>query len=337
MKLIVTIKDIAKELGISKSTVSRALADQWDVNAETRKLVLETAKRMNYQPNMLAQHLIQGNTKTIGLVVPEFHNSFFTQVIIGIQNILHKEGYLLLITQSNESAEVECQNIKMLKSNRVDGLIISITSQGNHDFYQEILDEGIPIIFFNRICESIKAPRVVIEDRKMTFLATEHLIDVGCKNIAYLSGPENLSISNMRKQGYIDALVKHNLEVDENLIVTAGLQQADGETAMLSLLDKGIIPDAVFGFNDPVALGAMRVIKQRGYKIPDDIAVMGFSESRSATLVEPQLTTTEQPLAEIGETVAQLMLKKLNNRYIEHQTVYLEAHLNIRESTQKKH
>jgi LacI family transcriptional regulator len=252
-----------------------------------------------------------------------------------MQDILHKEGYLLLITQSNESPEIEKKNVNMLRNNMVDGLIVSTTSQHHSEFYQEIVDSGLPIIFFNRICPDIKAPTVIIDDYKMARLATNHLIEEGYSRIAYLAGPTDFSLSALRKQGVIDALSEHQIPINESLIIDSGLLQSDGEAAMLSLFEKGIIPDALFGFNDPVALGAMKVIKKKGYKIPKDIAVMGFSESKSALLVEPNLTSVAQPLFQIGETVAELMLKRIHNRYIEKQTVYLEAQLNVRESTRR--
>lgn len=337
VKRNITIKDIAKELGISTSTVSRALSGQWDVNSETRQLVMETARRMNYHPNPMAVKLITRKSKTIGMVIPEFQNSFFPNVISGVQNILDREGYQLLITQSNESSEIEERNIRLLESNMVDGIIISVTREGeNYALYQDIIDNGTPIVFFNRVCEKTDAPKVVIDDYKMSFFAVEHLIYSGYKNIAHLTGPESLSLTQLRKKGYIDALKKHKFEIDNAFIVTAGVLQEKGFDAMTRLLDSGCRPDAVFCFNDPVAIGAMKAIKSKGLRIPQDIALVGYSESRSALLVEPNLTSIAQPMAEMGETVANLILKKANNQLDENPTICLTAKLNIRESSKRE-
>lgn len=333
MKRHITIKDIANELGISTSTVSRALADRWDVNEETRKLVLETAKRLNYHPNPLAVALITKQSKTIGLVIPEFENSFFCNIINSIQKVLNENGYQLLITQSNESKEIEERNLRLLENNMVDGIIISITREGeNHELYQELIGRGIHLVFFNRVCTSIDAPKVIIDDYEMAFKATEHLIDIHCHNIAHLSGPPNLEITQRRKQGYLDALIKHNMPINENLILTAGVIMDAGVKAMNRLFESGEKFDGIFAVNDPVAIGAMKVIKGKGLKIPDDVAIIGFSESRSAMLVEPNLSSVAQPLSEIGLTAANLMLKLIRKKYIEEPIVKLNASLNIRES-----
>lgn len=332
----ITIKDIAKELGISTSTVSRALADRWDVNKETRKLVLETAERLNYHPNPLAVALITKQSKTIGLVIPEFQNSFFPTIITSIQKVLNENGYQLLITQSNESMEIEAKNLRLLENSMVDGIIISITREGeNLELYKELQERGIHLVFFNRVSPTIEAPKVIIDDYNMSFKVVEHLIQANCKKIAHLSGPPYLDLTQKRKQGYMDAMKKYNMPVNEKLIITAGVMLEKGSQAMDELLTSGETFDGIFAFNDPVAIGAMKVMKARKIRIPEDVAIAGFSESKSATIIEPNLTSVAQPLSEMGLKAAELMLKLLKKRYIDQPVTLLNAMLNIRESSIK--
>lgn len=337
MKKPATIKDIARELGISTSTVSRALSGSWDVKQETRELVRKMAEAMHYHPNPMAVGLITKKSRTIGLVVPELQNSFFSLIINGIQRILNEAGYQLLITQSDESAEIESRNLQLLKNNMVDGIIISTTAncEQNEELYKELLNDGVPLVFFNRVCSRIEAPKVVINNVKMSFWAVEHLIYSGYKRIAHLSGPDDLSLTRERKAGYAQALRKHGMPVDPTLIVKAGIYRQDGEEAMKRMLDAGVMPDAVFAFNDPVAIGAMQQIKKRGLRIPEDIAMVGFSESRSALIVEPNLTTIAQPLIEMGEIAAQFILRQANGESVGAPVVELDAKLNIRESSRR--
>ncbi|MDD4922322.1 MAG: LacI family DNA-binding transcriptional regulator [Bacteroidales bacterium] len=338
MKKHATIKDIARELDISTSTVSRALSDRYDVNPGTKTLVLETAKRMNYHPNPMAVGLIKRKSNTIGLVVPELLNAFFPTIIHGIQPIINQCGYHLLITDSNESAEMEANNLRLLENNMVEGILISTTADNNQNYplYQELINSGIPMVFFNRVCNEVSAPKIIICDRKMSFFAVEHLIYSHYKKIAHLAGPPDLVLSKERKGGYIDALTKHHIPVDEHIIKTAGIFIDDGFEAMNNLLDTGQDIDAIFAFNDPVAIGAMRAIKKRGLKIPEDIAVVGFSESSLAQIVEPNLTSVAQPLKVIGQTAAELILKLIRGEHVDNTIIELEAKLNVRDSSLKK-
>lgn len=335
MKHSTTIKDIAKYLGISVATVSRALSDQWDVSPQTRAKVLEVARLLNYQPNLSAQRLSQQQSHLIGLIVPELENSFFPRIIVGLQSILEEAGYLLLITNSNESSAIEEKNIRTLERNRVDGIILSVTQEGaNKQIYEDIIAKGTPLVLFNRICD-IDTPKVIIDDYKMSCLAVEHLIKQGCTRIAHIAGPEQLNITNSRKQGYIDTLTKYQIPIQNDYIIHAGIMQENGYEAMQQLLQAKPRPDAVFCVNDPVAIGAMKAIKHLGLRIPQDIALVGYSESRSACLVEPNLTSVAQPLFEIGKNVAELMLKKIEGKMKDNPTITLHAKLNIRESSCK--
>lgn len=329
-----TIKDIADALGISKSTVSRALADRFDVKPETRKAVMEMAEKLHYKPNPNALNLLKKRSKIIGVVVPEFINSFFPHIIMAIQKVFEEKGFHVLITQSNESAEVELKNLKLLESSMVEGIIISIAhNDTNTEYYQELIDSGMPLVFFNRICNGIDAPKVIIDDFKMSCLAVEHLITMGKRKIIHFKGPDDILSSADRRKGYCYTLNKFKIEYDEKLIVNGGLTREEGYQAMLRCLEAGNIPDALFAFNDQLAIGAMRAIKQKGYRIPQDIAVFGFSESQSAQLTEPPLSSIAQPLSEIGSAAANLLLEKIENPETENKTLVLPAKLNIRASS----
>lgn len=333
----VTIKELAKELKISTSTVSRALADKWDVNPETRKAVLELAERWNYRPNPISLSLKQQQTLAIGVVVPEFITSFFPEVIIGIQCTLEAEGYTILISQSNESYENELQNIKNLEARLVDGLIISLTKETvNTDYLQTLLDRNMPLVLFNRVSDHIDAPKVIIDDYKWAFEAVEHLIKQGYKRIAHLTGPDNLELSQKRKKGYTDALEKHGMPIDPELIIPCGVMMEKGVIAAHRILEMKNMPDAIFAINDPVAIGAMKTLQKNGIKIPDDIGVAGFSESKMAMVVEPNLTSVEQPTFDMGRIAAELLIEQLKNKKDEavlSKCITLNAKLNIRESS----
>ncbi|MFR9652144.1 MAG: LacI family DNA-binding transcriptional regulator [Rikenellaceae bacterium] len=300
--------------------------------------MIKLAAELGYKPNPIALRLQNKRSRTIGIVVPEFINSFFTIIIIAVQEILDRNGYQLLITQSNESAETEARNIKMLQDSMVEGILISSSKQGhNVELYREVIDSGIPMVFFNRPCKDIATSKVVIDDFIMSFFATEHLIYSGRRDIAYLAGPETLELTADRKSGYIKALKKHGIAINNEIIVTTGILEQRGYEEMTKLLDKGVHIDAVFTINDPVAIGAMKAIKERNIKIPDQIAVVGFSESRSSTLIEPNLTSVSQPLPLMGMTATNLLLKEIeslsNGQPITHETIVLNAELNIRESS----
>lgn len=335
----VTIKDLAKALGISTSTVSRALADTWDVKRETRDKVLAMAQEMNYHPNLNAKNLQNKSSGTIGVIIPEFINGFFPNVIMGIQEVLHKENYWVLIAQSNESMEQERENLRLLEEKMVEGIIISVTNEGgNEDHYKHIMDAGTPIVFFNRVCEDVDAPKVVIDDVKMAEAAVEHLIETGHKRIVHLAGPGNMLITAKRIEGYKNTMQKHGIVIDESSIVPSGIFISDGMTTMERILkESNPLPDALFCFNDPVAIGAMKILKNAGMRIPEEIAIVGFSEDVMATIVEPQLTTVLQPMKEMGRRAAKLMLEQIRQeKPVPPRTIVLDAQLNIRESSTRR-
>lgn len=329
----ITIKDVAKKLNVSVSTVSRAFNDKYDIKAETRDLVLQTAKTMGYRPNPIAKKLLQQHSLNIGIVVPEFENSFFPEVMLGAQEILQEKGYQLLIMQSNESASIEKKNIETLVDNMVDGLIISQTSENNNtEYFSELLKLNIPIVFFNRAIEGIEASKVLFDDFKWSLFATEHLITQGYTDIIHLTGKGDLTLIKNRIKGFEQAHKKHQLAPGK--IIDCGFKMADGERVAQEMIDKNEVPRAIFAANDQTAIGAMSVFKKNGFKIPEDIAIVGFTESKLAEHTSPSLTSVKQPTNDIGQTAAKLLLEQIENKglFIP-QTIILNGRLNVRESS----
>lgn len=335
--IYITIKDIAKKLNISIATVSRAFNDKNDIKLDTKNLILKTAKEMGYRPNPMAKKLTQKRSLTIGIVVPEFLNSFFPEVIIGAQEILFDKGYQVLITQSNENFETELSNIKALEDSMVDGIIISQTSETmNVDYYQNLINSGFPIVFFNRVCNEIASSKILFNDYKWAFFATEHLINQGYRNIYHLKGKESVSLTNDRLRGFVDAHSKHKLTITKEQIVPTGFDIEDGKRVADEIINRGKIPDAIFASNDTAAIGAMQVFKKRGFNIPQDIAFVGFTESTLGAIIDPPLTSVLQPAKEIGREAARLVLEQIENPLtFKPQIIVLNGQLNIRESSTK--
>lgn len=332
----VTIKDVAKKLNVSVSSVSKAFNGRHDIKSETKELILKVGREMGYHPNPIAKKLQQKQTFNIGVVVPEFVNAFFPEVIIGIQDILTEKGYQALIVQSNECFETELKNVQSLEQDMVDGLIISLSRETkNLEYYQSLLRQNYPIVFFNRYNEALPASKVIFDDFKWAFFVTEHLIKQGCKKIYHLSAYQHLLLARDRIKGFKKALQKHKIECSDEWIIEAGLFVEEGEQIMTDLIQNNDIPEAIVCANDKIAFGAMRVIKKAGLKIPDDIAVTGFSETPFVEIVDPPLTSVAQPTYEMGEIAAKLMLRKIENENMTPETVILNGSLNIRKSSIK--
>ncbi|MDQ0964882.1 DNA-binding LacI/PurR family transcriptional regulator [Flavobacterium sp. W4I14] len=332
----ITIIDIARQLGISKSTVSRALTGHSNVHQQTREKVLKLAGEMEYERNMFSIGLIKKSSKTLGIIVPEFSRSFFPQVIMGAQQKAKEAGYNLIISQSDESYDTEVANSKVMLVHQVDGLMVSITKEtANFEHLKVFQRKGIPIVFFNRVCDEMIVPKVLVEDTQGAFSAVEHLIKRGKKRIAHLSGPQSLSISKKRQEGYTNALTKYKIPFDKKLIVNYDLTISNVEQHIDYFLSLEPRPDALFAINDPAAIEAIRIIKKKGLKIPEDIAVIGFSNDIVSSFIEPALTTVEQPIQEMGRVAAQLLIDQID-RNIEDwkaQTVTLKTALIIRDSS----
>lgn len=309
-----TILDIARELHISKSTVSRALHGHSDINEQTRKAVLETARKLEYQPNLLAYGLAKNKSMTIGIIVPEFINSFFPFIIIGAQEVANPAGYHVLICQSNESYQTEIANTNVLLSSRVDGLLVSLTGETpNIDHFKKFERAGIPVVYFNRVCKDTHVSKVIVDDYEGAFKGVVHLIENGCRRIAHIAGPSNLQMSQNRLKGYLDALAQHNIEKDESLIIAYDLNPQQATECAKRLFDLHTPPDGLFAVNDPAAIAAMLVAKERTIKIPDELAVVGFSNEPTSALIEPGLTTLAQPMADIGRTAISMLFDQIDS------------------------
>ena len=332
----ITIKDIGKKLGISTSTVSRALRDMPDVNPETKTAVMELAKALNYQPNLVALSLVTKRTKTIGVIIPSFTTYFYSEAISGIQEIAQNAGYHVMICHTNESYEAEKKNIQMMLSSRVDGIIVSITRETeDYKHLERLVEKGIPLVLFNRICD-LNVPKVQVNDYDGAYKATAHLIEQGCEKIAHITGPENLALCKQRLRGYLDAMNHYRKKIYENLIVYSDFSIESGMECAKELISKSIKPDGVFVVCDTAAYGAMHVFKKEGYKIPQDIAVVGFTNEPMSELFEPSLTTVAQPINKIGQTAAKMFIEMLEEGkdYIP-ETRILNSELIVRNSSRR--
>ena len=310
----VTIMDIAHQLGISKSTVSRALRGHSDIHEGTRKMILDLAQQLEYQPNPLANALLKSRTNIVGILVPEFRHYFFPTMIMGAQEVLSKAGYNVMICQSDESYETEMANVKALMSSRVDGLLVSVTAQTNNfDHFRAVLRKEVPMVFFNRVCPELETPQVIVDDYEGAFQAVEHLIKQGYRRIAHLAGPNSLLVSRLRLNGYRDALQKHGLPLDPDLIIHYDLSEEKARIYANYLLSLPQPPDAIFAINDPTAIEIMLVAKSRGVKIPQELGIVGFSNDPVSAIIEPSLTTIEQPVWEMGRQAAKLLLEQMEH------------------------
>lgn len=329
-----TIIDIAKKLKLSPSTVSRALSDHPDIKKETKERVRKIARELKYTPNSIAQSLKRNRTNTIGVLVPEIEHDFFSSAISGIEEVAYQAGYAIIVCQSNEDFEREVINTNVLVNQRVAGIIVSIsqsTKCGDH--FQEVIKRRIPLVFFDRACEDVVASKVIIDDYTSSFNAVTYLIGKGYKRIAHFAGPRELVICIKRLEGYVNALKAAGLPVIEDFVRYGGLHEQYGYNSMDALLKEGKIPDAVFAVNDPVAIGAFQRIREAKLRIPEDIAIIGFSNNKITTLVDPQLTTMSQPSFEMGKKAAEILINNIKNTGAEPRTFILDTELIIRGST----
>jgi DNA-binding LacI/PurR family transcriptional regulator len=309
----VTIKDIAKVLGISISTVSRALKNHPDISEVTRNQVKELARKLNYEPNALALSLRKNKTFTIGVIIPEIVHHFFSSVISGIEDVAYDRGYNVMVSQSNESYDREVINAQALLSNRVDGVLVSLAKTTlDFDHFRNFSNQSIPIVFFDRVCPEIITDRVITNDEGGAFAATEHLINIGCKRIAHFSAPQNLLIGQGRLTGYLRALKQYRITYDPNLVLHCDTRELVLEKAE-EFLRKFPDVDGIFAVNDSTAITAIQVIQKMGKNVPDEIAVVGFGDGPIALIVSPELTTVEQRGYEIGKEAITLLLNKIEN------------------------
>lgn len=314
MNLEITITDIAKELNTTPATVSRALNNHPSISVKRKKIVLETAARLKYKRNKIASSLRLGQSGIIGVIIPSAEINFFGSVVHGIESIATNSGYNVLIYQSNESREYEAKGIETFLSARVDGIMVSIaknTTEYSHFIAAKATN--IPIIFFDRANSDLGIHSVVIDDYKGAFMATEHLIEQGYKRIAHISGPPHLKIFSNRLNGYIGALKANNIQIDNELIYQGNVSIEAGREAIRHFLKMAHPPDAVFAVEDFTALGAIKELKEKGIKIPDDFGVIGFANEAFGEHVTPTMSTIDQQTIEMGKESFRLLLQLINN------------------------
>jgi LacI family transcriptional regulator len=335
-----TIKDIAKALNLSTSTVSRALRGSYEISAETKKQVLEYAEKINYRPNPIALSLKERRSRAIGVVVSEIANNFFSQAINGIESIAYNKGYHVIITQSHESQDRERVNVEHLAARGVDGLLISLSSESvDISYLKEMHEKGLPIVFFDRVTEEIETHTVTANNYLGAFHATEHLIYEGYKRIAHVTGSTYLSITKERLDGYKDALEKHGIPFNESLVkycTHGGMIITEVEDALAALFKSKTKPDAIFAAGDRLTLTCYGLVKER--KLKKEAGFIGFSNTVVGDLFSPALTVIRQPASEIGQSAIEFLIQIIESKrpVTDFQHRVLETELIIRDSSKKE-
>lgn len=329
----ITIKDIARELCISVSTVSRALAGDKNIRRETKEKVLETAEKLGYRPNPVATNLKFGHTNTVGVIVPEMITPFASKVINGIQDVLYTHGIKVIIANSEEDPEKEKENLRLMERFMVDGIIISQCSyKQNSEEYHRLQQAEMPLVFYDRIPHGMEVSQVLVDDYMKSFFLVEELIRSGRKNIVHIQGPDDIYNSTERANGYRDAMQKFHLTDAIRLITAPGMRFEDGKTIADQLLDTEQNLDAVFAFTDTLAIGIMNRLRERGKSIPNDVAIASFSGTELSSIVYPPLSTVEPPLYQMGQQAAELILEKIKNHASPSRSIVLNAEIKLRES-----
>lgn len=333
----VDLKRLAKELGLAVSTVSRALRDSYEISAETKERVFELARKLNYQPNPYASSLRKHKSKTIAVVIPEIANNFFALAINGIERIAQEKGYHVLIYLTHEQYPKEVAITRHLQSGRVDGILISLSGEtADLDHLQDLKQKGIPIVFFDRVSESLGMPTVTTNDHESGFQAAAHLADAGCRRIACLTISDQLSISNKRMEGYLDALKQKGLAQDPTLVLQCSSHDhAANHQAIAALLQRKDRPDGIFASVEKLAITTYTVCQELGIVIPRDLKLVGFSNLETAALLHPSLTTITQPAFEIGQEAASMLFRILEKKGLGFgkEKLILKSALIVRRST----
>ncbi|KIO53621.1 LacI family DNA-binding transcriptional regulator [Flavobacterium hibernum] len=341
MKAKATLKQIAKELGVSVSTVSKALNDSPEISEQTKVKIKEYAKLKNYKPNVIGLNLKNRKTKTIGVIIPNILNSFFAKVFSGIEKVADKKGYNVITCISNESLEKEIHTLEMLSNGTIDGFILSVSEEAqklqDYSHFSAIINDGTPIVMFDRIADEVECDKVVVDDFDSALNSTQHLINLGCKNIALISSVDNLSVGKLRADGYLKALADNNIPVNEKIILRTDSEE-DMKAKIDAIFDNKI--DAIFALDENDSVAALRVSLKKGYKVPEDISIIGFADGILASRrLSPSLTTVSQHGIEIGEVAARQLIKRLEESEEEtsdYETIVIKTKLKERESTRKK-
>jgi len=334
----VTIYDIARKLGISPSTVSRALSNHEVISEKTRTSVQEAARKMNYHPNRFARSLRLKRTSTLGVIVPKLNSYFMATVIAGIESVASKYGYNLIIANSQESEKKEAEGLHTLYNSRVDGLIVSLAFDSDRmKHFGTILKKGIPVVFFDRVSESDGYTRVRIDNFMAGYEVTSHLADQGCVRIMHVGGNMLINVYRDRYLGYRKALEEKGLQYEESLVITGDLSEKSGTETAKKIIKMKNRPDAIFTANDTTAVTIILNLKKAGISVPGDIAVAGFNNEPVSRVIEPNLTTVNYPAYEIGESAATMLVNKLGSEPDGFRSdVLLKHELVIRESSVKK-
>jgi len=332
-----TITDIANVLGLTPSAVSKALSDHPRISDATKKAVREVAKKLNYQRNKIASALRKGQTMLVGIIIPAANINFFSSVVKGIEDVLNREGYQVIISQSYDDPEKEKENVRALLTSQVDAIFASIANKTTHfDHFVRVRESGIPLILFDRVEESLGVCTVIIDDHEGAHQATSHLIEQGCQRIAHLAGYHTVPLYQSRIQGYKDGLKEAGLPIDKELIIESDLTLEDGRKGMQKLLQLPSRPDAVFAASDHAAAGAIQVLQEQKINIPNEIAVVGFSNEPFSVMIQPTLSTVDQHSETMGQFAARTFLQQLNpstNQSSSHKKTILTPKLLIRESS----
>jgi LacI family transcriptional regulator len=336
MKQKITIKTIAKELGVSTSTVSKALRDSHEISSETKEKIQAYANLYNYKPNNLALQLRNQKTKVIGVILPKIVHHFFSTVIMGIEEGANKKGYNIMVCFSNESYKKEVETLKVLSNGSVDGLIVSIANETleNKDFkhFIDLVSEEIPLVLFDRVVDEILCDKVVVDDVGAGYKATKHLLENGRKKIALLTTPNHVNVGTLRRQGYEKALIEAYIKTDKNLIVEID-EKKDIKSQIEKVFKEDI--DAVFAVNEIYAANSMRIAKERGLSIPDDISIIGFTDGLISEYSSPSITTIAQHGFTMGTQAVELLIERIENEteVYKPKKIVISSDLKIREST----
>ena len=332
----VSMADLARELGVSMTTISRALSDHHSIGPAMKQTVLKLAKKLNYQPNHLAAALRKGKSKLLGIIVPYIEGRFFPSVVHGIESEARKAGFSVIICQSNENAADERRNVETLLSAQVAGILVSMartTTEVHH--FDKVRKRGIPLVFFDRALEGNNVNSVVLNDREGGYLSTKHLFEQGCRRVAHFAGLQHLNIYKNRRQGYLDAILEYGQTPSENLIVYSDMTVAEGAAGMAQLLTLPEPPDGVFAAGDSAVLGALQELKRHGLRVPSDVALAGFSNEGFTAITEPMLTSVDQRCEEMGHAAVRLFLElvQAEGGAFASRQVVLQPQLFIRESS----
>lgn len=331
----VSLKDLALELGVSISTVSRALKNSPEIGAEMKDKVKSLAKKMNYRPNPFALSLLKNSPRIIGIIVPDIVTHFYSSIISGINDIARKNGYSVIISSTYDQYELERRCLEDLINIRVEGIIICL-SQETNDFnhFQEIADQNIPLVFFDRICLPDKFSSVITNNVESAQEATEHFLTTGSQRVAFLGGANYIPIVQQRKHGYLQALRDHKIPIERELVFCKRMGYNEGYEGTCQLLNLPSPPDAILAMTDSLAFGAMKAIKEFGLKIPDDIALIGYTDEAHSNYVDPPLTAVTHQTYKMGETTCQLLLNQLSGKKDIQQKI-ISATLSVRGSSMK--